>query len=117
MSGAPGTVYLADGEESAAKYVCDGFSASISPDGSKLAYVTVTTNWQHEVRVRELRTGKVELIEPMPGDSSPPAFTSGGAALLWRQDWPASNITVITIYSLTSHLRERVVIEARRFGN
>jgi Tol biopolymer transport system component len=107
----PGTISLAAGENPAIKRIADGFSANLSPDGTKLVYVTLTTNWQREVRLRDLRSGKVELVATTPADASPPAFSSRGTELLWQRSGPAANRTIVTIYSLSEHRAESLPIE------
>jgi Tol biopolymer transport system component len=104
-------IYLFAGGQSASNFICHGYSPVISPDGRRLAFVRITTNWDKEIWVRDLEAGTERLVHSARPHFSQPLFSLNSQELAIRQLIPEPPHPEILIFSLGKHLKERVVVE------
>lgn len=105
-------IYLFAGSQSASNFICHGYSPVISPDGQRLAYIRITTNWDKEIWVRDLGAGPERLLYSAHPHFSQPLFSLNSQELAIRRLIPEPPHPDMLIFSLGTHQQERIVVEA-----
>jgi Tol biopolymer transport system component len=105
-------IYLFSGSQSGSNFICHGYAPGISPDGVRLAYVRITTNWDKEIWVRNLAAGTERLVYSAHPHFSQPLFSLNSQEVAIRQLIPEPPQPDIVIFSLANRQEERIAVEA-----
>lgn len=89
VSGVFGKLYTTDVNTGLSNRLTSGadfeFAPALSPDGTRVAYVTVGADEAGDLRVRDLRTGQEKSIARAPGKYLNPAWSPDGSLLAYLQ--------------------------------